>query len=126
MFGTTAPDSTQNTRATFSEHFSGFTLLKNLKAPESGWRLFNALSASTEAGFGPRQSARKAPLFISLLANNMTESPQGSQPRAKGTRPDLLGLVVPLCSSEGSRAAIRDAPHRSASQQRTQFSCSHA
>src|ERR1700728_1515160 len=58
MFGTTAPDSTQNTRATFSEHFSGFTLLKNLKAPESGWRLFNALSASTEAGFGPRQSAR--------------------------------------------------------------------
>src|ERR1700691_4468347 len=70
MFGTTVPDSTQNTRASFSERFSGFTLLKNLKAPESGWRLCNALSASTEAEFGPRQSARKALLSISLSAKN--------------------------------------------------------
>src|ERR1700722_3835053 len=70
MFGTTAPDSTQNIRASFSEHFSGFTRLENLKALESDWRLFNALSASTEAEFGPRRSARKALLSISLSAKN--------------------------------------------------------
>src|ERR1700733_4029506 len=102
MFGTTVPDSTQNMRASCSEHFSGFTRLKNLKAPESGWLLFNALSASTEAEFGPRQSARKALLSISLSAKNYDQKPAGqTRVRALGTR-DLLGLVVTLCSSEGS------------------------
>jgi hypothetical protein len=75
MFGTTVPDSTQNTRASFSEHFSGFTLLKNLKAPESGWRQFNALFESTEVEFGPRQSARKALLSISLSAKSYDQKP---------------------------------------------------
>jgi hypothetical protein len=60
------PDSTQNTRECFSVHFGGFTLLKNLKAPESGWRVFNALSASTEAEFGPRQSERGATFYFTL------------------------------------------------------------
>src|ERR1700733_12104898 len=73
------PDSTQNTRACFSVHFGGFTLLKNLKAPESGWRLFNALSASTEAEFGPRQSARKALLSISLSAKSYDRTPNNKE-----------------------------------------------
>jgi len=45
-----------------------FTLLMYLKAPESGWRLFNALSASTEAEFGPRQRVEKGATFYFTLS----------------------------------------------------------
>jgi hypothetical protein len=50
----------------------------------------------------------------------MTKSPQGSQTQARAPGPrDLLGLVVTLCSSEGSKAVTHDESDRSASQQRT-------
>src|SRR3984957_985274 len=121
MFVTTVPDSTQSTRASYSEHSSGFTLLKNLKAPESGWRQFSVLSVSTEAEFGPRRSAKKALLSISLSAKSQHQRPVG-QTRARAPSPrDSPGMVVTLCSSEESKAVTREASDLSASQHRTPF-----
>src|SRR3981189_786479 len=64
-------------RASFSGLSSDFTLRRNLKALELGWRRFNALSANTEAVSGPRPSATKAPLFISHSATNPDRTPAG-------------------------------------------------